>query len=571
MNAKEPTQHQRKASAAESPDSTHDDQDTRLDFWVGRRPVWTFLFVAAVSASLFVLLYWMTGEYRIGGFKLDEKVTNYVGAMGATVVALAGALVSVMLARLALKLGREAKDAALRANKIQDQMRKFSDPRLVETREGHKAGAALDLLGTLLSVYGAETFSSLPEHYPIEAIRHTYKRGNDLVSDPALYRYCAQLIGAAETANRFASMQAKIYQSNRMLDGKRGDYYRTATARNAERIAIEIAHLSRIVEQKKKLVLADEDHALHQLALDLDWQDAVNIISGCETTARSYFLDETRKMLVVSAGGEKAADGSGEIMDRRHALAVLFQPGSRSVVHVLETELDELIGEIQKVTAPDSLRMHEGLRQYAAAWNERESGTRDNVIVARWDSTLKDDPKSVAENQLDRPWVNVAASDLALESPALWEKATFLALNPVLERAINAALKDVKFLREMRVEDVSDDLYGRQGIDPEDSQSDVIAEDWRLAARSANRLRYIHAAIEELRQVHAKKGAVVLPDRNPYEGLGEGYIDGAIVVIRPYFANIDMSLPGSEWKRQNEWFENCISRYKSYRWHGEAS
>lgn len=97
-----------------------------LDRWVVQHPVLTFIGASVASVGVFVLLYSMIGLPWEVGFELDDAVTNYVGSMATTVVALAGALVSVVLARLALKLGREARSAAERANQLQEEMKKLS-------------------------------------------------------------------------------------------------------------------------------------------------------------------------------------------------------------------------------------------------------------------------------------------------------------------------------------------------------------------------------------------------------------------------------------------------------------
>lgn len=545
--------------------------ETRLDSWVAQRPILTFSLAAFFSAGCFVVLYWLTGTVRInGGFELNDTVTGYVGYLVTTVVALAGSLVSLMLARLALKLGREAADVSKRATDIQDQMRKFDDPRLAETREGHKAAAALDLLGTLLCVYSSETFSANREGRPIEAIRHTYKRANDLVSDPSLYRYCAQLIGAAETARLFASAQVMIYDAARMLvDGEAGRKNFVATARNCEKIAIGIANLSRTVERQQRLVLDDADHPLHQLALDLEWANPSNRISGCEMTAYSNFLDVLSSMGVHDTVGVGQLSASPDSANSGAGVAALLRDGARSVVHVLETELDAVIGWIAGSPNADGVSFHESLRDYATAWSEGAVGEKADVIVARWDSTLNDSPESVAEEQVDRPPLDMVPN-VGAESTVLWNKATYLANHPVLERTLDAALRDLSFLREMRVEDLSDDLIGRRGMDPDNIDEDTWAEEQHLASLSARRLRYIHAAIARLRKVHARNGAVLLPDRDPYAGMGKDFDGGAIIVIRPYFARIDMSVPNSPREHLDEWFLDRVARYDQYRWQGTA-
>lgn len=555
-----------------------EDQEPWLDRWVRERPVWSFSIFALVAAALFVLLYWMTATLRIGGFQLDDKVTGYVGSIAATMVALAGALVSVMLARLALKLGREAKDAAVRSNSIQAQMQKFADPAFVETREGHKAAAELDLLGTLLSVYAAEVFSAPASDRPIEPIRHTYKRGNDLVSDPALYRYCAQLIGPSDATIRFASTQARIYEATRMLgrDGELGRNDAITTARNAERVAIGIANLSRTLELAKQAVLANQDHHLHVLAKELKWERPENRISGCESTSRRHLLAMTAGIPSLAVVG-RGALGDLEQDTTLAGVEALLAAGARSVVHVLETDLQDLLSalgsplEAAKVQPEgEEVVCHESLRDFVSAGYEGKVGMRADVVIAGWDSTLRDEPESVTYDKLYQPWDHVASTGTGLESAHLWGKATFLAKNPAFERAITAALRDLKFLREMSLTDVSDDLYHRQGIDPADAGDEELDREWRAAARSANRLRYIHAAIEDLRKIHDRQGSIAVPDRNPYEALTQKDSDQAIIVIRPYFAKVDMSLPGSECERKNEWFEERLGRYSNYRWDGRA-
>lgn len=554
------------------------DQESWLDRWVRERPVRSFSIFALVGATLFVVLYWMTGAYRVGGYQLDDKITGYVGAMATTVVALAGALVSVMLARLALKLGREAKEAAERGNEIQDQMQKFANPAFVETREGHKAAAGLDLLGTLLSVYAAEVFSAPANDRPIEPIRHTYKRGNDLVSDAALYRYCAQLIGPSDATTRFATTQARIYEATRMLgrDGELGRNDVVTTARNAERIAIEIANLARSLERAKQTALNNHEHHLHALANELKWDRPENRISGCESTSRWHFLERTTGMKSLAVVGCGAL---GDLEQHRTPMGIdaLLVAGAKSVVHVLETDLQDLLHalgsplEATKVPPEGAGTVcHESLRDFVVAGYEGKVGTRADVIIASWDSTLKDEPEMVTYDKVYRPWDHVASTGIGLESAYLWGKATFLAKNPAFERAITAALRDLEFLKKMSLTDVSEDLYHRQGIDPADAGDEVLDQEWRAAARSANRLRYIHAAIEDLRKIHDRKGSVVVPDRYPYEALTRDDSDRAIIVIRPYFARIDMSLPGSAWEQKNQWFEECVGRYCQYRWDGSG-
>ena len=548
-----------------------------LDRCVEEVPVWTFVAVAVISAATFVALYWAVGKFDLGGFKLNDVVTNYVGSLIATVVALAGALVSVMLARLALKLGHEAKNAAERANEIQEQMRKYEDPRLVEARESQKLAEQLDRQAESLRKYSAVAFSSLPRDQPIGEIRFAYQRCSEFLSDSALYRYCSKLVGEAEAEKLFSSMEARIFEAKRALGYDESPDRPDAilTSRNAEKVAMEISRLLPKLERAKQAASqADQGHGLHKLALDLEWKSAMHGVSCCERAADGYFRGATSRVagIVVASRSDPDSQRPGEPAVVADAL---LRTGQRSVIHVLETDLKELIralGSPQGAAAlpqdgAETVR-HDSLRDFVIACYEDKVGTHADVIIAGWDSTLKDEPKSVTYDELYRPWEQVASTGIGLESTHLWDKAIFLARNSAFERVIGAALRNLEFLREMKVEDVTDNLHDRQGIDPADMDDEARDKEWRLATRSAKRLRYIHAAIEDLRQVHASKGAVVVPDSDPYAALKQVDGDRAIIVVRPYFARIDMSLPGSEWKQQNEWFEDYVGGYAQYRWDG---
>jgi hypothetical protein len=554
-------------------------QEPWLDRWVRERPVRSFSIFALVAAALFVFLYWMTGAYRVGGYQLDNKITEYVGAMATTVVALAGALVSVMLARLALKLGREAKEAAERGNDIQEQMRKFDDPRLVEARESQKLAEQLDRLAESLRKYSAVAFSSLPRDQPIGEILFAYQRCSELLSDSALYRYCSKLVGEAEAEKLFSSMEAKIFEAKRAMGyDKLPDRSDAITiSRNAEKVAIEVSRLLPLLERGKQAALqADKDHGLHQLALDLEWEGAMNNLSCCERAANGYFRGATSHVagIVIADLGDLSSQRSAETAV---AVDALLREGARSVVHVLETDLPDLLHALgsppnaAKVPEPVNVVRHDSLRDFVVADYEGRVGMRADVIVAGWDSTLRDEPGSVTYEKLYQPWDFVVSENIGLESADLWGKATFLAKNPAFERVFTAALRDLKFLREMSLTDVSDDLYHSQGIDPADVGGEVFDQECRTATRSANRLRYIHAAIEDLRKIHDRKGSVVVPDRNPYEALTVEDIDRAIIIIRPYFARIDMSLPGSGWEQKDQWFEDRLGGYSEYRWDGSGT
>ncbi len=562
-------------SKLKQPDST-EIQEPRIDRWVRDHPVWSFSFVAILAAALFFLLYWMTGTLRIGGYQLDEKITGYVGSIAATMVAFAGALVSVVLARLALKLGREAKEAAERGNAIQEQMQRFADPAFVEAREGHKAAGELDLLGTLLSVYAAEVFVAPASERPIAPIRDTYKRGNDLVSNAALYRYCAQLIGPSEATIHFAATQAKIYEAARMLgpNGEPGRNDVITTARNAEQIAVDISGLSRMLERAKKAALVDQEHHLHAIAQELKWSRPENQISGCESTARAHFLESmigtgVKSLTVVRSDTHKQTRQISEHV----AIEDLRAPGARSVVHVLETDLQDLLVALgdprdakeYSATTSEPL-LHKSLRDFAHA-DEVGGKTSEvtDIIIASWRSSLDDSREALyVESQKSRMEF-LPDEETGPGSAGLWSKAKFLAKNPSFDRVTTLAMQDAQFLRQMTVTEMSDN-YHNQGNDPTDVSDELWEKERRIASRSARRLCYIHAAIEDLRRTHREQGAVVVPDSDPYAALTQEDGERAIIVIRPCFAKIDMSVAGSEWDVQNKWFQDLLANFSQYCW-----
>lgn len=88
-------------SASEAVQQEDGDKESRLDGFVARRPIRTFLVVALLSCVLFFLLYWVTGTLRIGGYKLEDTVTNYVGDMATTM----GSIRADAWARLEAQLG----------------------------------------------------------------------------------------------------------------------------------------------------------------------------------------------------------------------------------------------------------------------------------------------------------------------------------------------------------------------------------------------------------------------------------------------------------------------------------
>jgi hypothetical protein len=562
--------HQQVSRKGEPPpsDGLEVDSETQLDRWVSRRPVRTFVSMAFLAACLFVVVHSLTYAWSLSGFQIDSKATNYVGHLATTAVALAGALVSVMLARLALKLGREAKDAAERGNEIQDQMRRFDDPQLAETREGHKAAAALDLIGTLLCVYASEAKASHAADRLVKAIAHTYGRGNDLVSNPALYRYCGQLVGPGEAARRFAALQARLYEAARALGGND----RAHVARDAEHIAVEIALLSRTVESARQAVMEDPRHPLFQVALDLDWKNPRNAISGCESTARGHFERAMR-----------AAESTPARREPVSTLDALVVPGGRIVLHILETDAKELEA---KLDATPGVKVHESLLAYARACDGHEdTGEVADVVIARWPSLEADTPAAVAAKLLERPGDDLGHIPAAIESSSLWNMAIALANNPILERAVGAALQDARFLKSMRLEELSEHIHERRGIDPESGGDPAIEAETRVAAASARQLWRIRAAIDKLREIHDSRGAIPVPNTDPYARLrspadevGDG-TDGdvakaprkAIVIVRPCFAQIDLTLPGTSGSAGDDWLTTYTRDYKAYRWAGEAA
>lgn len=527
------------------------DADTKLDRWVGRRPIMTFLVMALLAGAIFVAMYGVAASYLSGGDRIKDHLTNYVGYLVTTVVSLAGALVSIMLARLALKLGREAKDAAERGNEIQDQMRKFDDPRLAETREGHKVAAALDLLGTLLCVYASEAFAAPSSSRPIEAIANTYKRGNDLVSDPAFYRYCTQLLGPATTADRLAALQSKLYEAAKALrQGVDADRDGVVTASYAEQVAIEIAKLARTVESAKQQVLADPFHPLYQLAIDLDWKNPENSISGCESTARSKFNAATAGAVEVSS------------------LAEIFGKSPKVLMFVLEIGLEELLEDLRSM---NGVMVHDSLRDFAlaCAGHADIEDASTHVVVARWTSSLLDTPSRIESELRPRPDVDALVPSAPIESMGLWNKAIHLSKNPLLDKALTEAIKDEKFIRSLNIEGVSEYLELHQGIDLSTADEQELDREWHLACKTAKRLHYIHAAIQWLKERHKGRNCVTVPDYDPYGPLTDPAME-RVIIIRPYFASISMHLPGSRDERQDQWFQDHVGSYEKVRWVGSA-
>src|SRR5690606_18320515 len=104
-------------------------------------------------------------------------------------------------------------------------------------------------------------------------------------------------------------------------------------------------------------------------------------------------------------------------------------------------------------------------------------------------------------------------------SSSLWNMAIALANNPILERAVGAALQDARFLKSMRLEELSEHIHERRGIDPESGGDPAIEAETRVAAASARQLWRIRAAIDKLREIHDSRGAIPVPNTDPYARL----------------------------------------------------
>ena len=521
-------------------------KDGLLDRWVRDHPVWTFWFAAGAATAMFLAVYAIVGAPLIKvGFPLNDAVTSYVGALATTVVALAGALVSVMLARLALKLGYKAKAAADQANEIQEQMRKFEDPLYKEIRDGHKAAASLDLLGTLLREYSRELFGASQDERPIEATRFTYKRANDLMAEPSFYLYCSQLLDASRAAVQFSALQSLIYDANRGLAKEDG----IRSARGAEAVAVEIAKLSRAIEGAKEEVLEDENHRLHVLAHELEWQHPANSLSGCESAARKDFPE-------LAIGRDANALPWDD----------LLKPGARSVVHVLETDLAafcEALGNVDRVDRR-SLIVHETLRRFAG-WQERSDDDVD-VVIARWNDVICNRPEVLEREEQEQYARSGQLPDVSpVESESLWTKAIFLARNPAYDRAISTALEDTRFLNSLRVTPFDDELQLQLHHVTDESDSANFEEVMLRARKTARLLDIVHGAVERLRE-HVVGGTVVLPPFDPFHEISRpGSDNRSLIIVRPCFSRIELRYSSGQ-EDEDAWLADRTREYRHFDW-----
>ncbi len=535
------------ARALGTTDDNRIDKDTWLDKQVGKSPVLTFLILSSVVIMIFMVSHWLVSQWL-------SDATDYVGYGMTAAAALSGALVAVVLARLALKLAREAKRTADLSNKIQDQIRMSGDPLYKETGGGNKAAASLDLLSTLLRQYAAELFASPSDNTRIDAVRSTYKRANDLLVDPSLYLYCSQLLGIGSVAERIAAIQSLIYKSSHAaLNPKNG----VASARDAEVVAIEIAKLSNQLEREKSKIVGDLHHRLYQLASDLCLRHEANRVDGCERVARKGFEDF--KATLTNATSLQSVE-------------TLVCTSARSVVHLLETDLDEFIRTVSSL-AKRRLSVYKSLRGFALAQEEVNAGAI-NLIVATWDSIVTDTPEAIEEAEMEgsaKPGPLPKIADI--ESNDLWEKAIFLHRNPEYDRAISLILEDLRFLKHLQWKSIGEEVNEQCYLsDPED-QLKLEDQVNQNAQKAARRLSYIHAAIRQLMKVANGGSRIVLPDRYRYAALESQSDSGTVVVVRPYFAQIDMEIPGSESERierRDSWFIELTHDYKHFFWSPEV-
>lgn len=515
-------------------------REPKLDYWVRERPIRTFLVLAGVGT----FAYWALRDWAgrdVDFLKLgNDSLTDYIGYGLTSVVALAGALVTVMLARLALKLGHEAKETAEQANDIQSRLSSFSNPEHKALRDGHEAVASLDLLGTVLRQYSGETFVAPQADRPVGPVRDIFKRANDRIADPNLFLYAAQLMDVASAARHITDIQSLVFDSNRNLDQK--NY--TEAARGIERVAVEIAKFSRRIELTKSEVLVQREHRLHALAHELRWESLVGRLNGCESTARADF---------------NAAAEAGE-WSELPAVDALGEPGTRAVVHVLETELDGFVQAMR-----DGSKGCTVVQLKDAA--EPEEGLRGTVlVVADWDSIIVNSPREIAQNERDaysRAFQSQLPEVEGIESKTLWGKATFLANQPAFDNVVSLVLKDLGFLRGLRLQSIGDEV--EQTFWMNDADPEIVEGIERKAHESARLLGLIHGAVAKLRAL-ASGNTVTAPEGSCYGSLRNPAATDAIILVRPFFARIDMQLPHSEWEQHDEWFQNFIVGYTHYRW-----
>ena len=502
--------------------------DTWLDRAVRRYPVWTFAAVGLLGGALFIGAHYLTRNYLAKFFvERGSTAAEYVGAAFSIVVALAGALVSIMLARLALKLGYQAKAEAERSNEIQDQVRKFSDPRSNEIREGAKAAASLDLLGTLLREYSAELFR--PKGYrPVEPTRLTYRRVNDLLAQPDFYLFCSHLLGATVAAEEFAKLQSAVYESASSL----GSNDRTRESRAAEKVAVDIASFSRLIDRGKADALRERDHVLNAFAVDLGWEGKSSRLGGCE--------DAARQMLMRIRGANEYRDKSswaGLVGPSKLIEVFLLEPDLEDFLKALRTEAAELGGK--KIERFDSLR------HFSAQASEFDSDVC--ILIARWDDVLTSSPEVLASEERGRLVRIPSLPLLPIEDKSIWAKAAFIAKNPRYEAALSQLMADVRFLRGLSATSIEDVAHLRA-----ESNEELQIVSRNVADESEENLcllEKIHGLVEQLRKQTSAKPDVVLPDFDCYSALDEFGGDGPwLVLVRPVFSSISIGAasPDSE-------------------------
>jgi len=243
----------------------------------------------------------------------------------------------------------------------------------------------------------------------------------------------------------------------------------------------------------------------------------------------------------------------------------LFKPRARSIVHLLETDLDAFLEKLAGLDAArEGLVTHKNLPNFA--YDDDREGRTSDVIVAGWPDIVLDSSEALAAADRERLARFDELPDVsAIESKGMWEKAVFLANNPVYNRVIALALKDTQFLHGLRVTSIGEEMQHHLGADePPDHVVDVAE---RQARKTARRLSLIHSILQKLKHSGVNQGTVALPDSDPYARLAfESKVENSIVVIRPYFSRIEMRFEHSEWEGHDSWFNDRVAGYKHFNW-----
>jgi hypothetical protein len=533
----------------------------RLDRWVRERPVLTFGLIVALGAVAFWLanLFVRSIAEELGLGPNGDTPLEYAGSALTTVVALAGSLVTVMLARLALNLGEESKSTALRANEIQDQIQLFSDPHYKEVRDGHNAAASLDLIGTLLRQYAAQLVGAAGETRSVDAVRYSFGRANEAISNPAFYLYYSQLVGAGEAAKQFSDIQSRIFTATRKLTGQAADSI--AAARGAEVVAIQISKLSRRIELEKTRIVRNAEHHLNRLAQNLAWESHTNRIDGCEHAASEDFRLRLETVDVAAGLNHRSQPDFDDLFS-----------GKKTVVHLIESDVDDFIQWLggwrviwpgaHETLNDDVIHRFDSLREYAYGC---EQGTRPpgpKLIFANWQSILQDHPADLARDEFKQDSKDFATFGFStnLESNLIWGRAIFLARHPQYDRLLAAALKNNSKLGAMTLRLVDEEAM----LDADDPLPENVEHDaWRA-------YRHICCIAEHTNRLQALAiGGTAIPFMpwEPYEGLRANSTE-TVIMVAPFFAPVhppDQFLPDVEHEHSG-WFGDLTRTWQHMSW-----